>query len=214
MKAMALRPVLLACAVIGLSATQLAADDPAPPTVILDGVEWTTEVASAPVLPGESIEIEVRDPAARSWVFAAPEGQPERVAPRRWKWRAPQQPGIVKAHLSTAGEDEASTELKLLVLVPASRLSKTGRLNGYRIGAYPAKPLKGNPLYLPPRGFIEVTDDNDDERLSPSFRLGQFTSKQSKEFPKYVVIEPLQPARGARPSIPAARDERLSHPLL
>jgi hypothetical protein len=174
-----------------LSATALMADEEVVPVgVVLDGVEWTTKIASAPVMPGESIVIEVRDASARSWVLAAPRGEPVRLAPRKWKWRAPQQPGIVTAHLSTSGEDEASTELKLLVMVPASRMSRTGQLNGYRIGAYPAKPLKGNPLYLPPPGFVEVTDDNDDELLSPRFRLGHFTSKQSKAFPKFVVIEP------------------------
>ena len=64
--------------------------------------------------------------------------------------------------------------ISLLVQVPASKLTNTGLLNGYRIGSYPARPLNGNPLYLPPRGFVEVTDQNEDERLSPSFRLGQF----------------------------------------
>ena len=59
-------------------------------------------------------------------------------------------------------------------------------LNGYRIGAYPAKPLKGNPLYVPPAGFIEVTKDNQDTKVSPHFALKQFLCKEdtSKQFPK------------------------------
>jgi hypothetical protein len=165
-------------------------DDDIPIAVHLNDIEWMTEIASAPVMPGESLTIEVRDPAARRWVLAAPVGRSTRVTPRRWTWQAPQEPGIVEAHLIAAGEEDPSTKLKLLVMVPAARVTNTGRLNGYQIGAYPAKPLNGNPLYLPPRGFIEVTDDNDDELLSPHFRLGQFTSKQSKDFPKYVVIDP------------------------
>jgi hypothetical protein len=191
MTAMTVHRILLTCAVIVLSAGWLAADEEvAPPIVLLDGVEWTTKIASAPVMPGEAITIEIRDAAVRPWVLAVPQGESVRLAPRKWKWRAPRQPGVVEAHLSASGEDDASTKLKLLVMVPASRVSRTGQLNGYRIGAYPAKPLKGNPLYLPPPGFVEVTDENEDELVSPSFRLGQFTSKQSKEFPKYVVIEP------------------------
>jgi hypothetical protein len=181
--------LVLLLAVLAVTVSPLGADDP-PVAVMLDGVEWTTKVASAPVMPGESIVIEVRDPAASQWAFAAPQGKAVRLAPGKWRWHAPQQPGIVKANLTIAGEDDATTEIKLLVMVPASLVNRTGRLNGYRIGAYPAKPLKGNPLYLPPRGFVQVTDDNDDELLSPRFRLGQFTSKQSKDFPKYVVIEP------------------------
>jgi hypothetical protein len=173
------------------AATSLGADKDDPRiSVRLNDVEWTTEIASAPLMPGESITIEVQDPAAGRWVLAAPVGEATRVSPRQWKWQAPQEPGIVEAHLTAAGADKASTELKLLVMVPAGRVSRSGLLNGYQIGNYPAKPLNGNPLYLPPPGFVEVTDDNDDELISPRFRLGQFTSKQSKDFPKYVVIEP------------------------
>jgi hypothetical protein len=96
----------------------------------------------------------------------------------------------VTAHLTAAGDNEGSVQLSLLVMVPAFTIGRDGRLNGYRIGAYPARPLRGDPLYLPPKGFVEVTDDNEDTKLSPRFTLGQFTSKQTKEFPKFVVINP------------------------
>lgn len=159
-------------------------------TVRLGGVEWRTGVAFAPVLPRESLDIEVRDPLLRRWTLAAPAGELTHRSPRAWRWRAPGQHGIVTAHLVGAGATDPSVELKLLVMVPASRATDDGRLNGYRIGAYPARPLGGNPIYLPPDGFVEVTDENEDERLSPRFELGQFTSKQSEAFPRYVVIDP------------------------
>ena len=63
------------------------------------------------------------------------------------------------------------------VMVPATAV-KNGMLNGYRIGAYPAKPLNGNPIYLPPPGFIEVTKENQDTKVSPHFMLKQFLCKE------------------------------------
>jgi hypothetical protein len=61
-------------------------------------------------------------------------------------------------------------------------------LNGYRIGRYPDKPLRGLAIYRPPAGFIEVTPENRDTRLSPHFTLGQFLCKQESGWPKYVVL--------------------------
>jgi hypothetical protein len=70
-------------------------------------------------------------------------------------------------------------------------------LNGYRIGAYPAKPLKGDPRYVPPAGFIEVTKDNQDTKVSPHFVLKQFLCKEdtSKQFPKYIVLQERLPLK-------------------
>ena len=81
-------------------------------------------------------------------------------------------------------------------MVPASEV-KRGLLNGYRIGTYPAKPLKGNPLYVPPPGFIEVTKENQDTKVSPHFELKQFLCKEdtSKQFPKYIVLEVRLPLK-------------------
>jgi len=74
---------------------------------------------------------------------------------------------------------------------------KNGMLNGYRIGAYPAKPLKGDPRYVPPAGFIEVTKDNQDTKVSPHFVLEQFLCKEdtSRQFPKYIVLQERLPLK-------------------
>jgi uncharacterized protein YcbK (DUF882 family) len=68
-------------------------------------------------------------------------------------------------------------------------------LNGYRLGYWPAE--KGRRLrseaYRNPDGFIEVTAENEDTRVSEHFRLRDFVSKgQENVWPKYVVLrEPL-----------------------
>jgi hypothetical protein len=67
-------------------------------------------------------------------------------------------------------------------------------LNGYRLGYWPQE--KGrlrSEAYRNPDGFIEVTPENEDTRVSEHFRLRDFVSHDQKDvWPKYVVLrEPL-----------------------
>lgn len=117
---------------------------------------------------------------------------------RQWRWQAPERPGTYKLKFTGPGLKEAHDEIELhaFVMVPATEV-KNGLLNGYRIGAYPATPLKGNPIYLPPVGFIEVTKENQDIKVSPHFALKQFLCKEdtTRDFPKYVVLKERLPLK-------------------
>jgi hypothetical protein len=67
-------------------------------------------------------------------------------------------------------------------------------LNGYKLGYWPQE--KGrlrSEAYKNPDGFIEVTPENEDTRVSEHFRLRDFVSHGQKDvWPKYVVLrEPL-----------------------
>lgn len=67
-------------------------------------------------------------------------------------------------------------------------------LNGYRLGYWPQE--KGrvrSEAYKNPDGFIEVTPENEDTRVSEHFRLRDFVSHDQRDvWPKYVVLrEPL-----------------------
>jgi len=105
------------------------------------------------------------------------------------RWTAPAKPGIypMKYVRPSAPYDEIM--LRAIVLVPSTEI-KDGYLNGYRIGDYP-QPLKGNPVYTRPRGFVEVTKENQDTKLTPHFALKQFICKEdtSKTFPKYLIVQ-------------------------
>jgi len=90
-----------------------------------------------------------------------------------------------RAPLSPAYKDEF--ELNVFVMEPLARV-QNGVLNGYRIGAYPARPLRNNPIYVQPKGFVEVTTENADTRISPHFKLRQFICKQQANYPHYVVL--------------------------
>jgi len=107
-----------------------------------------------------------------------------REGPGRWSWKAPAS-GLRRLTIRRPAGD--SITLNAFVLVPAARV-RAGRLNGYRIGAYPSKPLKGLAIYRPPKGFVEVTPENENTPLSPHFTLGQFLCKQEGGYPKYIVL--------------------------
>lgn len=67
-------------------------------------------------------------------------------------------------------------------------------LNGYRLGYWPEE--KGrvrSEAYKNPDGFVEVTPENENTRVSEHFRLRDFVSHGQKDvWPKYVVLrEPL-----------------------
>lgn len=101
--------------------------------------------------------------------------------------RAPEEPGLEQLEVVNHRNGERAV-ISVFTMVPATRLGADGRLNGYRMGAYPKVPLRGMSIYLPPKGFVEVTADNADVQVSPNFRLGQFACKQEQGFPKYLLL--------------------------
>lgn len=134
-------------------------------------------------LPGERIDIAVLDPQSPVSV-RAPSIAVEGRHSSQWRLHAPSESGVYPVHVQSGAN---AMQLNLFVLVPAERVDR-GYLNGYRIGEYPSQPLGGNPVYLPPRGYIELTPENAGTAVSPNFRLGQFPAKQAGGHPKYLVL--------------------------
>jgi len=145
-------------------------------------------VSAVFVMPGETIQFEIDEPRtnhiytleSQAGLFVAESGT-------KWQWTAPARPGLTVVRVSDVVLKDDMT-LNVFVMVPASRV-KRGVLNGYRIGQYPLRPLKGNPIYEVPRGFVEVTSQNRDVAVSPHFTLGQFLCKQKGGYPKYLVLK-------------------------
>ncbi len=103
-----------------------------------------------------------------------------------WWLRAPETPGLYRLKITRPETGERS-DLHLWVNVPATELQGE-YLEGYRIGRYP-QPSADRKNYDPPQGFIRVTQENVNIRLSRHFTLGQFLCKQSSDYPKYVVVQ-------------------------
>ena len=136
----------------------------APPAV--RSLVFHDPVSILTALPGETVALEALD--------------------RRWTWTAPALPGLYPLHV-VSNDQRDSLTIQAFVLVPYDRM-RGEYLNGYRIGRYPAHPLRGLDIYRAPTGFVEVTRENEDAFVSPHFRLKQFLCKQTGGYPKYVVL--------------------------
>jgi hypothetical protein len=130
------------------------------------------------VLPGERLEI-----AGLATTAAADAGRLTQTSAGRWAWVAPMNPGVTAL---TFGDARDEIRLNAVILHPASAV-RDGQLFDYRIGDYPA-PLRGDAVYTPPDGFIELTSELLDLQLSPHFSLRQFPSKQSAALPKFLAL--------------------------
>jgi len=101
-------------------------------------------------------------------------------------------PGAQMASASVAGGTTHTAETVFTMRSFGQKVRAL--LNGYRLGYWPQE--KGrlrSEAYRNPDGFIEVTPENEDTRVSEHFRLRDFVSHgQDNVWPKYVVLrEPL-----------------------
>jgi hypothetical protein len=138
-------------------------------------------------MPGEKIPLSVSAPATRLHSIDVRQGALTAIGPNRWTWEAPVKPGLYEITVKSPGGSTIAN-FSAFVMVPATAVQK-GILNNFQIGFYPDTPLKGNPIYIPPKGFIEVTRDNEDAKVSENFRIKQFLTKQAGGYPKYVVLD-------------------------
>jgi hypothetical protein len=150
------------------------------------GIVAADSVGAVFVMPGETLT--VATPAGLDDIrVAASAGVLQPTTAHAWRWVAPRATGMYSLTAAAAGTAEKVT-LRAFVMVPATAV-RHGYLNGYRIGHYPATPLRGLDAYRPPRGFVEVTPENQDVHLTPHLQLGQFVTKQGGGFPRYVVLD-------------------------
>lgn len=139
------------------------------------------------VMPGETVPLEVvaADASAGAYELDAAAGTATSRGQAAWSWQAPTTKGHYPLKIVQRPSGRTMT-LNAFVMLPHGPAEQA--VNGYRLGSYPAKPLRGLPLYLPPEGFIEVTAENRDVLIAPHFTLGQFVCKQGSGFPKYVAL--------------------------
>jgi hypothetical protein len=102
--------------------------------------------------------------------------------------RAPRGAGVWDVVVKFGGIVKPVTDLRVITLRPAAD-KRQGRIGLYYIGNWPAG-SSARPNYAPPRGFIEVTRENQDTPVSEHFRLRHFLPKdQPNVWPKYLVLD-------------------------
>jgi Peptidase M15 len=153
-------------------------------------VKFKEEVSPYPVMamfvmPGERVPLEaVLTDSLSRYSAEAGSGRLERLGPRRWRWTAPRRKGVSAIVVRDSASGETIT-FNAFVLVP--RPAGT-RIDGFRIGRYEPRALRGDPGYARPQGLVEVTEANRGTFVAPHFTLGQFVSKQPGGYPKYLVL--------------------------
>ncbi len=155
--------------------------------VVIDERTIPYPVFAIYVMPEQAFEVSFRDASGGGTLefrgVSAPVGGT--------RLQAPAEPGLEPLRIHNAGSGE-TTVVNVFTMVPASRVDARGYLNGYRMGRYPDQPLRGLEIYRSPAGFVEVTAENAETRVSPNFRLGQFLSKQDLgqpyTTPRYLAL--------------------------
>ncbi len=152
--------------------------------VVVDGRMIPYQTFAIYLMPGQQFEVLFQGLQSDGEVFW--NGQTTRLS--EGQLVAPDTPGLYPMQVQPGFETQAR-QLNVFVMTPASQVTADKRLNGYRIGSYPQTPYKGLDIYKPPVGFVEVTLENRNTKVSPNFVLGQFVSKQEQGYPKYVVLK-------------------------
>ena len=102
---------------------------------------------------------------------------------------APRKPGVWEMAVKVGSAIKPLADFSVITLRPLSE-KRGGRIGSFIIGNWPNEKGGGRARYTAPRGFIEVTPENQDTRLSQHFRLRDFLTKgQNNVWPKYLVIE-------------------------
>ena len=104
--------------------------------------------------------------------------------------------GIFRLAVAVGNAIKPITDVNLISLRPRAD-KRNGRVGLYYIGNWPGETgrvsaPKRAPAdrYRPPSGFIEVTQENADTRVSEHFRLRDFlTHDQASVWPKFLVLE-------------------------
>ena len=186
-KAFVMSVALVTLGVAAAGVWAAAAGNPSADHLRVRTLTFPYDAGAVFVMPHEKVPIAVTASKARLFSLEAKQGALTATAPNRWTWEAPGTAGRYALEVKDPTGKKAF-DFNAFVMVPATEVQK-GVLNGFQIGSYPMAPLGGKPSYVAPKGFIEVTKDNEDTKVSPNFRLKQFLTKQKGGYPKYMVLE-------------------------
>jgi hypothetical protein len=155
--------------------------------LVVDGHPVMYRVFAVTSLPGDAVRLRLDGPAAgATYRLRYGQGQAWTASSEEWEWLAPDEPGVYPIRVEDGDGD--FVHLNVLVMHDWSHIAD-GSLHGYAIGSYRSEPLGGDPVYLPPEGFVEATAL--DVLVSPHFTLGQFLCKQPGERRFLALSVPL-----------------------
>lgn len=133
--------------------------------------------------PGEHLPLESMPDGASVTFMRAAKAESTTVG------TAPQSTGIWSVALAVGNTIRPIANFSFITLKPASA-ERGGRIGLYYIGRWPSARRTSKARYDPPRGFIEVTQQERNTMLSDHFRLRDFfPHDQPNVWPKYIVVD-------------------------
>jgi hypothetical protein len=138
------------------------------------------ELRYVPALPGEKVAAQV------------PGGMTALIGGSTSQFVAPRKPGIYELGVQV-NQARAEVDVSIITLVPRAQ-KQAGRIGTYSLGTWPFEKggVPKTPRYAAPKGFIQVTPQNQTFHVSEHFRLQQFLTKDQRNvWPKYLLLDPL-----------------------
>ena len=171
-------PVAAAILVIGTGTSLTYARTPAAiATAAVDSLPSRTSVWGRDTLIGRSGKLWMK-------LLSAKPGDSTGILARLFGDSAARHPGVYVVR-----DSAVKSNFSFVNLVPFSA-KKKGMLGTYRMGSWPAEQRNVSDRYGNPSGFIQVTAENQDTRISEHFRLRDFLTKdQAQVWPKYLVLQ-------------------------
>ena len=157
----------------------------APFSVRFGDEDISRRVMAVTAMPGAPVRVSAEAAPTGGYRVDAPANTLRPVSDRTWRFSAPQRPGLYPV-VVTDTTTGAAVRLQVFVLTPWDHDGTT--LNGYRVGRYEMQARGDLARYEPPVGFIAVTAENKDARISPNFRLEQFLCKQTDGTPQFALV--------------------------
>ena len=177
----------------------LAPGAPPPATFLVEQVidrftDWETQFAGESgdvriVLhePGDSLILPDSVPAGVEVLFGPADTSGHVAAADSLAMTTPpRDPGVWNVLVRARDAVRRASDISVVTLVPEAEV-RGGRIGRYRIGSWPDE----TGAYAPPRGFVQVTPEKLDTKVSEHVRLGDFVTKgQDAVWPKYVALSP------------------------
>lgn len=150
-------------------------------TVEINGRSYAWDQVGCFVLPAETLRLAVQ-PAGQTSGWVVGSGLLLDDSAGNCRWVAPESPGVYPIAVVDSGR---TVMVNVFVMIPADSM-KDGRVRGFTIGRYPkTTPF---PRLGPPRGFIEVTDENARTPVSPRYEIGDFIPYKSQGLPQILAL--------------------------
>ncbi|RCW57442.1 peptidase M15A [Halanaerobium sp. ST460_2HS_T2] len=158
-------------------------------SVKYEGLKIPFKTFSIFVLPGEEIKFEIAE-ENRDKTYQIELGEKVFESKNSFTWNAYQEVGHYRTLIKEKNSADPDARIKINIFVICPRNNKNGQyLEDFRIGYYPDIPADKKEYYTKPKGFLKIEESMLGINLTPHFKLDQFLTNQTRQFPQFIAIQ-------------------------